>query len=460
MTIEIIIFAMTIALFLAVWRMESKWRIVITPFIILMYYEFVRILPAFVFGQTSFVDIASSSYPLVVATLAFLFLVFGFIYGYFHKPTSSSRVLALTRGGGSKLKFERAEAKGVLFLAVLLILLGLYFYDGLPVTVYSLKSLIVGEGNEEQAMMVRNLRFELTKAHYFGGEYRGQGFIRTVQSLGWALVCCYTLVVSMERQTIRATMVFLFSLCIAWVFIAGTGARGPFLNLLIVLSIVYSIRRPLRLRGMLFLVFAITTTGILLSLYSTKGYLLLVGGESHFVKNLTVMILERIFFGNAVSDIHVIELVESGALELRLGAVHWRDAVSSIPGVRYGMPLAYELSYYINPRGASTTFATGTYLSKVYADFGAWGVPPMYFLLGWLVGLVQRWVFRPRHSAWPIAISALVVFISGSVVRIGIIGVVSNLVVFAAIVFLYYLVVKLIRGGSNYIRGRFIFNNH
>ena len=130
MTIEIIIFAMTIALFLSVWHMESRWRIVITPFIILMYYEFVRILPAFVLGQTSFVDIASSLYPLAVATIAFLFLVFGFICGYFHKPTNSARVLAMTERDGSKLKFDHAETKGIFFLSVLLILLGLYFYNG------------------------------------------------------------------------------------------------------------------------------------------------------------------------------------------------------------------------------------------------------------------------------------------------------------------------------------------
>lgn len=226
MIIEITIFAVAVALFLVVWRVESRWRFVLSPFIILMYHEFVRILPAFALSQSSVFHIASSNYPLIVATLAFFFLVFGFVCGYFYKPISSTRVLALTMDRGPKLKLDRAETVGVFILAVLLVIMGLYFYDGIPLVAYSVKSLLIGAGGDEVAVAVRDMRYELTKSHYFGGKYRGQGIIRTVQFLGWSLICCYTLVTSMERQTIRAVMVFLFSFGIAWLFVAGDGTRG------------------------------------------------------------------------------------------------------------------------------------------------------------------------------------------------------------------------------------------
>lgn len=447
MIIEITIFVLLIALFLAIWRIESRWRIIITPFIILMYYEFMRILPAFILSRHSVYGVATSYYPLIVAVIAFFFLIVGFMCGYFHKQTSSARVLALSQARGLKLRINHAESVGVFVVAVLLILLGLYFYGGVPNTVLSVKSLLLGSGSEDLAIMVRDQRFELTKAHYFGGEYRGQGIIRTLQTLGWSIICCYTLVVSIERRTINAAMVFFLSLTCSWVFVAGVGDRGPFLNLLVILIIVYSLRRPLRLRILAFFAAAIIAIGILLSLYSTKAYQLLSGwNSSNFIKSIVEMILERIFLGNAQNDIYVIELIESGIWQIRLGAIHWRDAITALPGVQYGMPLSYELTEILTHSATATTYRSGTYLSKVYADFGLWGVPMIYFIIGCLVGFVQRRVFIRRNNAWMIAISALIIFISGSIVFLGFIAALASIVAIAIIILIHFTVVWSVRG--------------
>jgi len=453
MIIEMVIFVAAVVLFLAVWRLESRWRIVITPFLVLMYYEFIRILPAFVLSRSAILDVARSYYPLYVAALAFLFVVFGFVFGYFYRSTSSARVLATTRDRGLKLKKpDCAEIIGVFVLVSVLVMVGLYFYRGIPLTIHSVMSQASGVGSDEAAMVMRDQRFELTKAHYFGGEYRGQGIIRKVLFWGWTLICCYALVVSLERRTIRTFIVFLFSFFTAWIFVAGDGARVSFLNLFIVLSIVYSIRRPFKLKGLLLLAGTIVAMAIMLSLYTTKGTQLAVHKNGDVVKSVTVMILQRILFGNAVSDIEVIELVETGVWNLRLGAIHLRDIITAIPGVQYGMPLSYELAQTVGRGGASKTFASGTYLSKAYADFGVWGIPLSYFFMGWLVGLVQRWVFRPQNSAWSIAISALIAFAFGSIVRYGFIGVMINLVVIAAIISLQYAFAGLVRGSLNSCR--------
>ncbi|SEA11065.1 hypothetical protein SAMN05660420_01245 [Desulfuromusa kysingii] len=412
----------------AVWRIESRCRFILTPFMVLMYFELVRILPAFVLSQNPTLNLASSGYPLLVASCAFFFLVVGFVLGYFYRPTGADRVLALTAAGGSRLTLNRNETIGVFVLAMLLAIVGFWFYRGVPVTLSSLVSLF-GGGAQDAAMMVRDQRYLLTKSHYFGGEYRGQGIVRILMFQGWTLICCFTLIASMERKTARSIIMFLISLIAAWLFVAGDGSRGNFLNLLIVLTIAYSIRRPLSMRTLLFIGSFIVMMGISLSLYSTKGHQYLSEGDGQFFTNMGSMIFDRIFLGNARNDIFIIELVKSGVWDLRWGGIHLRDAISSIPSVQYGMPLSYELSQYQDFNLGKTTFSSGTYLSKVFADFGLWGVPPIFLLIGFSIGLIQRWVFRPVSGAWSTAKLALIIFLAGALVSSGFIGVISKLVI-------------------------------
>ena len=51
-------------------------------------------------------------------------------------------------------------------------------------------------------------------------------------------------------------------------------------------------------------------------------------------------------------------------MALTYGYYNLRDTITSIPGLQFGKPLAYDLFIELNPTSSRTTFLTGTYLSK------------------------------------------------------------------------------------------------
>lgn len=435
--LKIILATLVIISFLAVWRLESKWRIVITPFMFLMYFELIRILPAFFVADN--IGIANDLFPLLVALTGYFFLLFGFVSAYFAKPNSSKRVLhfhAIQKYDNCS-RSNKVDAGAILLLSFFLTGLGLFFYQGLPATINSVLGLLGGAG-DELARMVTSQRLELTKGAYFGSAYRGQGLIRTVLEIGWTLVCCYTLLNAVNRKTSRGWMVFGLSIFLAWLFVAGDGTRGPYLHLLIVVIAAYSFYRALSVRFVFIAGFAIIVLAILLSSYSGKMFFILADPSRSFFSEAFSRIFSRIFLGNALNDVRIIELINSGEWEVRLGANHIRNFITSIPGIRYGKPLGYDLFIHLNPGSSRTTFASGTYLSHVFVDFAWFGIIFLNFIAGCFVGLIQRSIFLLKKSLWSISIAATLAFYAARVVSVGFNGVISNFVIILFLCICFY----------------------
>lgn len=427
-----------ISIFLAVWSIESKRRIILTPFMLLMYFELVRILPAFFLADNY--GVSGDLVPLMIALLAFISLALGFVCVYFSRSTSPNRVLQLSQSREPIIRIKKKESLAVLILALLLIGLGLYFYQGLPVTVYSVYGVFTGDA-ADLARNVSGKRFELTKGAYFGEEYRGQGLIRTVQRIGWALICCYTLMIALQRKKIKSILIFISVLFLTWIFVAGPGERAPFLAVLIIVVAALSFRKALSFKFVFFAIFGIILLAIFLSVYSGKMYFLFAKENSlvSFMTKGISKISDRIFIANAMNDVRLIELVNSGEWNPEWGKYHIRDVITSLPGVQYGMPLSHKLHLYIKSGSGKSTFASGTYLSNVYADFSWYGVFPLFFLAGVFVGLIQFLIFNVKLTPWNISVAAVISYYSARVVSSGFNGVIASFVVIAVLSCIYFM---------------------
>jgi len=158
--------------------------------------------------------------------------------------------------------------------------------------------------------------------------------------------------------------------------------------------------------------------------FSAKGTL--QKDAPDFVSKLASQLIERIFLGNAIHDLEIIEFVESGRMEKRLGMYHLEKFVSSFPGVRMGEPLGFRVSYL---RGSSEeVFSSGTYLGFIYADFGYSGVLIGFFLLGGFLAYVQKQIFEQERDIISIVMSSQIIFFLSFITGSGLIGFASNMV--------------------------------
>ena len=430
--VKLVIFLALAGAFILAWRIESGWKIILTPFLFVAYFEFFRIIPPF-FVADLYAGI-DSPIPFIVASLAFGALLVGFLMSYYGRKGRRSSPSAFTTSAQPQLPFTREGDRRILLLVLFLSLVGLVFYDGVPPTVQAIFGMLTGSG--DYAGLVSQQRFLLTKAAYFGGEYRGQGFYTAIQSVGWMLVLSYSVIRWEQFRTRKALVAFVCAVVLAWVFVAGDGTRGKFLNLLIITVAAYSLRRPLRLRAVAAVVVVAFLLVAALSLYSNKSASLYGGAESGVVANAVAKIGERIFLGNGISDVYVIDLVHKGYFDLRLGANHYRDFLAALPGVHAPPPLSYEVYLAFNPQGKATTFFSGTYISAAYIDFGIVGIPLLFLLAGATIGYFQRRLFHAAPRPWDICVRMVAAILAANVVAIGFIGFLAQLGVLLVLAFL------------------------
>lgn len=431
---KILILLVVAGTFFAVWRLESGWRIILTPFLFLSYFELVRVLPPFfladIYSETD------SVLPLLAAALAFVAVVMGFLtsYGYYRakrRDTSRFSVAVVPR-----LEVARGEKMGVLVVVILLLASGFMLYGGVPPVGRAVVGLLSGDGGVA-ANFVSDQRYELTKAAYFGGDYRGQGALRVLQRIGWTMVMGYAMLLWVDRRTLKRSMWFAASVLCAWIFVAGDGTRGPFLNAMLIVLAMYSLRMPLKVRTVAIVFCAGTAVAILLSLYSNKMYNLLDQAQGNFIQDAVSKVITRIFLANGMNDVRVMDMVNSGELPLRWGAAHFREFASAIPGIEYGVPLSYELFQILNPASQGAVFYSGTYLSIAYIDFGWYGLPPLFFVAGLVIGYMQRVLFQSARSPWRFSVVATIAFLTVTILRSGFDGFAVQLLVVGVVYFIH-----------------------
>lgn len=410
-------------LFLMAWRIESNYSLILTPFLLIMVFELSRVFPGFIYAV--FVGISNDSYATLIYFTGFTSLLCGFIcsIGYLRQRTTTPEIF---HKKPITIKSESEIFVAIICGSSLLVLAGVYMYQGFPAVTNALLGLLIGDDASEIASQVSASRLEITKGHYFGGVYRGYGIISTLIRQGWPLLVSMALIVYWKTKKIKWLCLAFILFILSFIFIAGDGTRGPFVNSLIIYIILFSFIKKIRLRFIFLTLIALISIPILLSLYSAKMHSLI--GQENFVVAAVANILDRILIGNSINDVYAIEFVNDGTIKLRLGMLHFRDFLAVFPGVAGDLPFSNELAMLINPTGSATTFASGTYITKAYVDFGIIGVGVIFLFIGILVGISQTFILRVvKKDPFHLAIGVMLTYFTGLLVMTTIMSIMSSL---------------------------------
>ena len=144
---------------------------------------------------------------------------------------------------------ESAVAGGLVAGVGVLIGLSFFYYRGWPPLLAVLGDAITGRFPETDVdSLLKIRRFELTKGHYFGGEYRGQGLVSEGLKIGWSYLVCVAFI--LHRRTRRVSwLVVAVVLAVGCFFVlVGAGVRWNVVLFFVTLVVLSSYLRRLRVR--------------------------------------------------------------------------------------------------------------------------------------------------------------------------------------------------------------------
>lgn len=406
----------TLIIVIFVWGVDTRYRVILTPITLLVAYFSLRILPGYVYA----VEVLSigDELPYLVYLVALVSMVLGWaltlpVYGPLTEKIVSSPGSPLASDG-------RLTQAWMWFLTAFLVAMGLLLYRGVPPAFIPLVELLRGGDLAQAVISVSDARRELTKAHLFGGAYRGQGALREVLFVGGALVGCYFLAKYLRRRTYRHFGLFLLILVVLYGLVSGDGTRGSFLLVFISLVVTATFITRLPVYRMALIVVGFVSVGILLGAYTPKMHGLIA---SEGVRAAIFAFLERIAVGNSVNDVLAIEAFRSGGLDTGYGYWFYRDLISAFPGAAGGKPLAYYL-YLVTPGGTgATTYLTGTHIMSAYGDFGIVGVSVYFLLIGACLSFGVYLITRLPRTELGVAVTGVTTMLLGQFYVSGLIGV-------------------------------------
>ena len=424
------------------WGLDSGRQLVFTPFLVFALNEITRDWVAAVLSPAF--GYSSSYAALWIELAAFVAFVVGFVLAFGVRRGVPGEAAELRARPISRVELSRA-VPAIVFAGLILSAAGFYLYGGAPPVLLGLKGLLLEGSGLEAAAFVTDSREAITKGYYFGGDYHGQGALLKLMSIGWPILLASSLV--LYRATKRWWLLLLSGVLLVatFVFVAGAGDRGPFLWSLVFVFLVGSFLFHVRYRTMAYAFAGLVVLAIGLSLYSLKLYNAI--GSSDFLQQAFGKIISRIFLGNGVYTVQIIDLVRSGVWKLRYGQVLVSNMLDALPGVSVAnVPLAYELYVYQNPLGKLTTYSTPTYFAEVFVDFGTLGACVLYFAFGVTIGLMQRWILQLPKSMLFLPLAGVVMLLLGRIPNVGISGLLAQVVVtvfFAVILAVCYQATRL-----------------
>lgn len=420
-TLNILVLISSLSWFLVLaYRQRFGKYFIITPFLLFGFQEIFSLwgIPL----NYAFKEKPLDGWEILVIGTAF----FAFVAGFFLAGGKNLSLKSyLSKPITSKYPIQY-YFMGVSITTLLLIGLGLYYYQGAPVLGFSIIELLTGNLSiGELASFMSEQRFLLTKSHWFGGEYRGQGVINIIQRIGWRFVFAVSLIIYLKVKSKKWLLICILTGLLLILFQAGTGERAPLAFSVLFIIVVLSMLQKINPKHFIFLAALGFVILMGTTYFSAKGTL--QKDAPDFVTKLASQLIERIFLGNAIHDLEIIEFVESGRMEKRLGMYHLEKFVSSFPGIRMGEPLGFRVSYL---RGSSEeVFSSGTYLGFIYADFGYSGALIGFFLIGAFLAYVQKQIFEKERDIVSIVMSSQIIFFLSFITGSGLIGFASNMVV-------------------------------
>jgi hypothetical protein len=386
LVLAISVFAVLGVVLFALWHRlcGDLW---VSPTLLFGGHEMLYVWPAMLWGVTT--GYSQQGYlPVVLAASCFASYLIGAtvsagLVGRFPERLASFRAAAVDT--------ETADGYGWLaavLSAALLATVGIILYRGLPPLIAGLLELARGASVLEAVDTLTTRRDEVTKGYYFGIAYRGQGVMLDLSLVGWeslVIFCAASYKTTRERRwlalTVGAVFGFLF-------FIGGSAQRWQTLMGFVVVFIGLSLITRWRVWHLVLL------GGGLIALYSGMSLLnsqfLAVGDVDNASGYVLSLLVERIFLGNGIHDLDVINLIGSGALDFGAGSIHADKLMAALPGVSSGeVPFSLRVASLLNYQRGDETFASQTYLGWLYADVGMWGSIIVYGLLGGVIVWAQ-----------------------------------------------------------------------
>jgi len=377
-----------VALFFAIgWKWDGKYRLLLSPFMLFSAYFILRVVPGYLVGIKIY-DVGS--YHALMLPVAY----FGFFMGYFTGGKSPYSFVLSSRDSASKMD-SKADHRSALVFIVILAVAGLLMYGGIPPAIDVAISLASNSLDAQDAAgIVSDARRSISKGHIFGGESSGSGVFREI------IFCCAILSISFSSvryffdRKFPSLVILLVSISISYIYVSGDGTRGRFVVVMTTLMIAFSSIFKVKLRHVVYGFIFILSLSVLLGLYTNKMANLFYEGRWD---EIVMMVFERVFVGNSINDVVAIRAIESGVFEYGYGYWLLRDILATVPGLSIDKPLAYYL-YVFEIGGGSTTYLTGTSLSRAFVDGGYAGVLVYFSILGlisrhlWKIALSVSWL--------------------------------------------------------------------
>lgn len=402
-----------IHLFLALWmililRVENRGRMVLTPFLVFAVLDVVFSWNLWLLFQD---EVVVRPYHVVVSmTATASFLTGYFFFLAYRKTLSGARGAAslLERFLRQPLARSRSDHVYLLILVLLLISgcgIGAVYYRDMPPTMQAARNLLTGGELESVQSTVSSGRRELTKSYVFGGEYRGQGVLRSFMFTIWVYGLTLSMVLAFSRKRTLWKLWVLLFLAGVFYFVGGTGERSRLLwGLgvgLIGLSYVLRFNMGRLLAAGVGLAAVLFLLTLIMPRYKTDE----PGKQIPY--QIAVSIVNRILQGNKINNVRVMNYLESGEMRRTYGEEHLLVALNTLPGI-HRPPLGHRLGELMGD--SKTTYYTGTYLGDVYLDFGLPGTVLVYLFLGMLLCGVFHLALRIGKRVENIPFLAFVVF--------------------------------------------------
>ncbi len=436
-TLAYMLLFLAFCVFLLLWRLESGRFLVITPFLLFCAIEMLVVWPSAIYGHMT--GLAQDAYPVLVAATAFLSLSAGYLYSLLVVRRRRDLAARMQQQPVLMERGPRYYFFGIVVAALVLLILGLYLYQGLPPIGRNVTEVVTGNvGIEDIAGSATGYRREITKSYLFGDtqSYRGQGMIRLLMRIGWPYLAAMSwLVYRQTRRLLWATLTGALAIA-TFIFVAGDNTRAPIVYAVAYFGVVLLLAQRVRLRHVVLLILAVISVFVAVNVLSGKYGA--SGSQDTALGGGIRALARRVALGNGINDVYAIEFVRSGQIEHRYGAVHWQRILNALPGISVGgRPFSYELSLLMGAKGDTTTYASTTYLGIAYVDFGLPGVIGLYFLMGVLLGVADTVILGRRKRLEALPLWGWLVFQLGVMALTGPDGFVSSAIVILVIAALF-----------------------
>lgn len=335
----------------------------------------------------------------MVVNLGLMGFVFG-MYAAMHKANPTAIRRAQTTG-----PFVESPGHNAVALILFGMLVTILFYDGLPPSFDIFGNALQGKNIFNDLLAMSGFRADLTKSHYFGGSYTGQGALKLFNEMVWQLIVVFMFVRAAQLKTRTAWLQLSAIGVLAFLVVSGVGAKGPVAYIVIAAltarSFMINIPFTRLIKYTLFLF------GFLILVQSMQVSRFMNSDENMFFA-VTETLARRIAAGNGLNTSHIVNLISEGQLEYRYGYDHLTRFLNSLPGIQFDIPFAHDLFWMITvgKEVTKTTYATYTYLGGSFLDFGYLGAFAMSVVAGFVLQMIYRLMLTFQISTFSIAMSA------------------------------------------------------